>query len=75
VYPKVVLIPIPGNLNTDPAWRFLIQDDSWEDPDLLREIGGKEVALSLEEGPAESVEVPMTRRSEIGALLAKLGIE
>ena len=56
VYPKVVLIPIPGNLNTDPAWRFLIQDDSWEDPDLLREIDGRGVALRFEEGAAESVE-------------------
>jgi len=33
-----------------------IQDDSWENPDLLREIGGKGVALRFEEGAAKSVE-------------------
>jgi hypothetical protein len=52
-----------------------VQDDSWEDPDLLREIDGKGVALRLEEGAAESVEVPMIRHSELGALLARIGME
>jgi hypothetical protein len=56
VYPKVVLIPDTGQPEYGPAWRFLIQDDSWEDPDLLWEIDGKGVALRFEEGAAESVE-------------------
>ena len=75
MYSKVVLIPDAGQPVYGSRVAVLIQDDSWEDPDLLREIGGKGVALSLEEGAAESVEVPVTRHSEIGALLAKLGIE
>jgi hypothetical protein len=52
-----------------------IPDDSWEDPDLLREISDKGVAFHFEEGDADSVEIPVILHSDLSELLARLGIE
>jgi hypothetical protein len=52
-----------------------IPDDSWEDPDLLREISDKGAAFHFEEGDAESIEIPVIPHSDLSELLARLGIE
>ena len=47
----------------------------WADTVFIKEIEGKGVRIKVEEGEAKAVELPLIPRSDIAALLARLGMD
>jgi hypothetical protein len=52
-----------------------VPDGAWTDPEFIKEIEGKGVGIKVGEGDAKTVEVPVIPRSDIAALLTRLGMD
>jgi hypothetical protein len=52
-----------------------IPEGTWTDAEFIKEIKGKGVRIKVEEGDTKTVEVPLIPRSDITALLTRLGID
>jgi len=52
-----------------------VPDGSWEDPDFVKEIRSRGVAVQLKEGDVARVEVPLLRKADLAPILQKLGLE
>lgn len=52
-----------------------VPDGAWTDAEFIREIEGKGVRMKVGQGDAKTVEVPLTPRSDIAALLTRLGMD
>ena len=52
-----------------------IPQGAWTDAEFVKEIEGKGVRIKVEEGDAKTVEVPLIPRSDIAALLTRLGMD
>jgi hypothetical protein len=51
-----------------------VPDGAWTEAEFVKEIEGKGVRIKVEEGDAKTVEVPLISRSDIAALLTRLGM-
>ena len=52
-----------------------VPDGVWTDPAFIKEIEGKGVRVRVAEGDAKTIEVPLIPRSDIAALLTRLGMD
>ncbi len=52
-----------------------VPDGAWTDAEFLKEMEGKGVGIKVAEGDAKTVEVPLVPRSDIAALLTRLGMD
>lgn len=52
-----------------------VPDGAWTDSEFIKEIEGKGVRVKVAEGDAKTIEVPLIPRSDIAALLARLGMD
>ena len=52
-----------------------VPDGAWTDAEFLKEMEGKGVGFKAAEGDAKTVEVPLIPRSDIAALLTRLGMD
>jgi hypothetical protein len=52
-----------------------VPDDAWVDAEFWKDIRSKGVELSVSEGESKTAEAPLVMRSEIVALLGRLGME
>lgn len=52
-----------------------VPDGAWTDPEFIKEIEGKGVRVKVAEGDAKTIEVPLIPRSDIAALLTRLGMD
>jgi hypothetical protein len=52
-----------------------VPDGVWTDAGFIKEIEGKGVRIKVGEGDAKTVEVPLISRSDIAALLTRLGMD
>ena len=52
-----------------------VPDGAWTDAEFIKEMEGKGVRIEVAEGDAKTVEVPLIPRSDIAALLTRLGID
>ena len=52
-----------------------VPDGAWTDAEFIKEIEGKGVRITVGEGDAKTVEVPPIPRSDIAALLTRLGMD
>jgi hypothetical protein len=52
-----------------------VPDGAWNDPEFMRAMEGKGVRIELAEGDAKTIEVPLIPRSDIAALLTRLGMD
>ena len=52
-----------------------VPDDAWVDPEFWKDIRSKGVELSVSEGESKTAEASLVLRSEIVALLSRLGME
>jgi hypothetical protein len=52
-----------------------VPDGAWTDSEFIKEIAGKGVRVKLAEGDVRTIEVPLIPRSDIAALLTRLGMD
>ena len=52
-----------------------VPDGAWTDAEFIKEMEGKGVRIKVAEGDAKTVEVPLIPRSDIAALLTRLGMD
>ena len=52
-----------------------IPDGAWTDAEFTKEIEGKGVRIKVGEGDTKTVEVALIPRSDIAALLTRLGMD
>ena len=52
-----------------------VPDGAWTDAEFIKEIEGKGVRMKVGQGDAKTVEVPLIPRSDIAALLTRLGMD
>ncbi len=52
-----------------------VPDGAWTDAEFIKEMEGKGVGIKVAEGDAKTVEVPLIPRSDIAALLTRLGMD
>jgi len=52
-----------------------VPDGAWTDAEFIKGIEGKGVGIKVAEGDAKTVEVPLIPRSDLAALLTRLGMD
>jgi hypothetical protein len=52
-----------------------VPDGAWTDLEFIKEIEGKGIRVKVGEGDARTIEVPLIPRSDIAALLTRLGMD
>jgi hypothetical protein len=52
-----------------------VPDGAWTEAEFIKEMEGRGVRIKVGEGDAKTVELPLIPRSEIAALLTRLGMD
>ena len=52
-----------------------VPEGAWTDAEFMKEMDGKGIRIKVAEGDAKTVEVPLIPRSDVAALLTRLGMD